>query len=203
MEGHQRRIISRGTLIGMSPDNVLEVLPNFLSLEKLGLSIVSISSRELTSILRSLPQITTFIISIDYEDTTCYCEDTPMSGLNAIQLKLRKLTFSAISCSELNNTMANIIQHSPDLVSLGFRGAAIEKELPMKIGNGIRCLSLTVNGKLPPISARGLNCLTLLVQGHLNHEPFEQYPCNLSYLTHLHIHFVFLKEKKELIDDFP
>jgi hypothetical protein len=51
--------------INAAPEDMFDVLPNFVSLEKIYFDIASISSRELISILESLLQITTFVLRID------------------------------------------------------------------------------------------------------------------------------------------
>jgi hypothetical protein len=200
--------LSKGTIKSLSltlyytwgdPGYIIsDVLQNFVSLENLKLDIESISSRELTSILKSLPQITAFILSIDF------LQDTPMDALKAIQLNLRRLCFRFRhgSCSGLNNIMVDIFQHSPDLVSLAFRDTAVTKELTMKLGDGIQCLALCVTGKLPPISASRLKCLRLVVRGPLKHEPFEEHPCNLSHLTHLQIHHETITEQLSILEAY-
>jgi hypothetical protein len=160
---------------------IFDVLPNFLFLENLRLDIVSISSRELISILQSLPQIITFTIYIDK------LQRKPMGRPKTIQLNLRKLFIDVMKRSSLHNTVANVVKHSPNLVWLAVKGTPARKELTLKFGDGIHCLTLCVDGKLPPISARGLKCLTLSVLGGPRHEPFEHRPCDLSYLTHLQL----------------
>jgi hypothetical protein len=178
-----------------TPEDICDLLPNFLSLEKLRLQMVSISSRELTSILQRLPQITTFIMFIEK------FRGTPMARLKTIQLNLRRLSIHNHPAT-LNNTVANIVQHSPNLVSLVVRGTVAKKELTMKLGDGIQCLALTINGELPPISARGLKCLMLLISGRLKHKPFEQRPGNLSYLTHLQIYESTAKEQVSIMEAY-
>ena len=76
------------------------------------------------------------------------------------------------------------------------------KTIQLKLGDGIQCLALTVDGKLPPISGRGLKCLRLFVWGRLKHEPFEEHPCDLSYLTHLEIYFSSVAEQLLIMEAY-
>jgi len=161
------------------PEHIFDVLPNFLSLEKLRLTISSISSRQLISILQSLRQITTVVLH--------NFQDTPMGRLTTIQLNLRRLSTYTTRQSTLHDTVANIADHSPDLVSLTARGTPARKELTTKLGDGMKCLSLSMEGKLPPISCKGLKYLRLDVRGRRS-EPFEPYSCDLSYLTLLELY---------------
>jgi hypothetical protein len=99
-------------------------------------------------------------------------------------LKLRKLSIYAARRQTLHSTVANIVQHSPDLVSLTVRGTTARKELTTKLGDGIKCLSLSMHSNtVPPISCKGLRYLKL-VSDIYKFEPSES-PCGLSYLTHL------------------
>jgi hypothetical protein len=166
----------------IAAEDILDVLPNFLSLEKFTLQITSISSRELISILQCLPQISIIFLHFDK------FQGRPMGRLKTIQLNLRRLSIGVNRPAALYNTVANIVQHSPDLISLAVTATTAKKELTMKLGDGIQCLALTVKGKLPPISARGLKCLKLTVPWHHGYEPFEHCACDLSYLTHFELY---------------
>ena len=169
---------------GYASRNILEMLPNFLFLEELSVHIGSISSHNLTSVLQRLPQITTFGLHISE------FHGTPMRHLKTIQLKLRRLfieisTHSGDASSTLHNTVANIVEHSPDLISLAVIGTGARKEWTTKLGDRIKSLTMDVDGNLPPISARGLKCLMLLTYRQHGHELFECCACDLSSLTHL------------------
>jgi hypothetical protein len=124
-----------------------------------------------------------------------------MGSLTRTQLKLRRLSIRADWRSTLNNIVANIVQHSPDLVSLALRQTFAKKELTMKLGNGIQCLALAVN-KLAPISARGLKYLKLAVWCRLSPDPFGQRVCNLSHLTHLQIDKSFFEEQLQIMEAY-
>jgi hypothetical protein len=164
-------------------EDILEVLPNFLFLEKLWLQMASISSRELISILQSLPQISTFILFINE------FQGTIIGHLTTLQLNLRRLSIHGRSRgSTLQTTVANIVQHSPELVSLTVNESPAKQKLTMKLGDGIKCLAINVKGNLPPISARGLKCLKFMVDRGHGRESFEHCGCDLSYLTHLELY---------------
>jgi hypothetical protein len=193
--------ISKGSTKSLSiiqttaPEGIFDVLPNFVSLVRLRLRIPSISSRELTSILQSAPQITTFVLYVNK------FHGMPRGRLKIIRLKLRRLSIRADRRDALHNTMANIVQHCPDLISLAVKGTMAKKELTMKLGDGIQCLSLSVDHALPPISCKGLKCLSLDVNFY-KIESYESRLCDLSYLTHLQLYSYSTKADLSLMEAY-
>jgi hypothetical protein len=191
--------ISKGSTKSLSiiqtttPEGIFDVLPNFVSLVRLRLRIPSISSRELTSILQSLHQITTFVLHINK------FHGMPKGRLKTIRLNLRRLSIRADRRDALHNTMANIVQHSPDLISLAVKGTTAKKELTMKLGDGIQCLSLSVDRPLPPISCKGLKYLSLDVHFF---GPYESRLCDLSYLTRLQLYSYSTKADLPLMEAY-
>jgi hypothetical protein len=142
----------------IASEDILDVLPNFFFLEELSVDIESISSRELTSVLQGLPQITTFQLRV------CEFQGTPQGRLKTIQLNLRKLTIDITRRSRattLHNALANIVEHSPQLVCVSVAGTRARKQWTTKLGDRIKHLTLYIRGSLPPISSRGLKYLVI------------------------------------------
>jgi hypothetical protein len=107
--------------LGIASEGILEVLPNFLFLEELSVNIESISSHELTSVLQSLPQITTFGLHIRK------FQDTPMG---------RKL------CLTVRGTRARNVWTTKLGGRIKHLSLYIEGTLPPISCKGLKCLAL-------------------------------------------------------------
>jgi hypothetical protein len=187
----------------ITQEGIFDVLPNFLSLEKLSLRIESISSHELISILQRLPQITSFDLHLDR------FQGKPMEHLKTsqlIQLNLRTLHIHIFIGSRVptHNTpaVAKVVEHSPDLVCLSVLGTSARKVWITKLGDRIQHLRLRIRGTLPPISCRGLKYLVLDGSYDQSREPFEPCPCDLSYLTHLSINAFSTEQQLSLMEAY-
>jgi hypothetical protein len=178
--------------------DILDVLHNSVFLEEVSVDIVSISSLVLTSVLQGLPQITSFILNTDE------FHDTPTGRLNT-RLNIRKLSIRVSSLSEpatLHNTVADVVEYSPDLVCLSVGGLRARDMWTRKIGDRIRHLSLYIERRLPHINCRGLKYLVFKGNYDYSHEHFEHSPCDLSYLTHLRVYGFSAEQQLSLMKSY-
>jgi hypothetical protein len=103
-------------------EDIFDALPNFLFLEDLSAHIESISSHELTSLVQSVPQIRP--LWLVYQRVSGYA--------NGASETINWTFADMAEVATLRNIVADIVEHSPDLVCLSIRGTIARKEWTMK-----------------------------------------------------------------------